>query len=159
MASDALAFVFDNDNKQSLSALIGAVETDARFDGLEIRLLKPRLGLSEQVEALARAHDKVVVGFSFTTPKARQVLQELRDLCRPDNVTLVAGGPHPSGAPRQTLGIDYVGAVHVFYSSDSWGETSPVLQPTGYGQSGDEFGYSVSISGPYIIAGAPGMTL
>ena len=64
MASHALAFVFGNHNKQSLSALIGAVQADARFDGLEICLLKPRLGLNAQVEALARAHDKVVVGRS-----------------------------------------------------------------------------------------------
>lgn len=110
MANHALAFVFGNDNKQSLSALIGAIEADTRFDDLEIRLLKPRLGLSEQIEALAKAHDKVVVGFSFSTPKALQVLQEMRNLQKPDNATLVAGGPHPSGAPQQTLemGFDVV---------------------------------------------------
>jgi B12-binding domain/radical SAM domain protein len=107
MANHALAFVFGNDNKQSLSALIGAIETDARFDGLEIRLLKPRLGLSEQIDVLAKAHDTVVVGFSFTTPKALQVLQEMRNLQGPENVTLVAGGPHPSGAPRQALDMGF----------------------------------------------------
>ena len=107
MANYALAFVFGNDNVQSLSALIGALEADARFDDLQIHLLKPRLGLSEQVEALAKTHDKVVVGFSFTTPKALQALQGMRNLQRSDNVTLVAGGPHPSGAPRQTLDMGF----------------------------------------------------
>jgi hypothetical protein len=103
--TSALAFVFGNDNKQSLSTLIGAIETDARFDGLEIRLLKPRLGLSEQIKALANDYTKVVVGFSFTTSKALRVLQEVRDLRRSGNVALVAGGPHPSGAPDAGYGV------------------------------------------------------
>jgi B12-binding domain/radical SAM domain protein len=107
MANHALAFVFGNHNKQSLSALIGAVEADARFADLDIHLLKPRLGLSEQVEALADDHAKVVLGFSFTTPCAPRVLQQVRDLQRPDSVTLVAGGPHPSGAPRRTLDMGF----------------------------------------------------
>jgi B12-binding domain/radical SAM domain protein len=107
MANHALAFVFGNDNKQSLSALIGAVEADTRFDDLEIRLLKPRLGLRRQMDTLAKAYEKVVVGFSFTTPKAPKVLQEMRRLRRPGNVTLVAGGPHPSGAPRQALDMGF----------------------------------------------------
>lgn len=113
MANQALAFVFNNDNIQSLSALIGAVETDARFDDLEIRLLKPRLGLNEQIEALAARCERVVVGFSFTTPRATEVLQAVRQIRdhlqshRLSNVTLVAGGPHPSGAWQQTLDMGF----------------------------------------------------
>jgi B12-binding domain/radical SAM domain protein len=113
MKNHALAFVFGNDNKQSLSALIGMLETDARFDDLEIRLLKPRLGLNKQIEALAKDCDKVVVGFSFTTPKALQNLQAVQRVRRHmrsnalENVTLVAGGPHPSGAPQQTLDMGF----------------------------------------------------
>ncbi len=82
MTDNALAFVFENDNKQSISALIGAIETDTRFDNLEIRLLKPRLGLWGQVKALATRYEQVVVGFSFTTPKAlavRDAVQQIRN--------------------------------------------------------------------------------
>ena len=113
MKNHALAFVFGNDNKQSLSALIGTLETDARFDDLEIRLLKPRLGLNKQIEALAKACAKVVVGFSFTTPKALQNLQAVQRVRRHmrsnalENVILVAGGPHPSGTPQQTLDMGF----------------------------------------------------
>jgi B12-binding domain/radical SAM domain protein len=107
MTNHALAFVFGNDNKQSLSALIGTIEADARFHELEIRLLKPRRGLNAQVKTLAKDYDRVVVGFSFTTPKAPEALQEMRNLRRWDNVTLIAGGPHPSGAPRRTLDMGF----------------------------------------------------
>ena len=113
MPHNGLAFVFEYDNQHSISALIGALETHERFDDLEIHLLKPRLGLSEQIETLAVRHDKVVVGFSFTTPKALQVfaaVQEVRHHLqshRLSNVTLVAGGPHPSGDWRQTLDMGF----------------------------------------------------
>jgi B12-binding domain/radical SAM domain protein len=145
MASHALAFVFGNHNKQSLSALIGAVQADARFDGLEICLLKPRLGLNAQVEALARAHDKVVVGRSFTTPQVRQVLEQMRSLRRRDNVTWVAGGPHPSGAPRRTLdmGFDVVvvgegeisfpALLHTVYAGADLGRVRGIVYRDGAG--------------------------
>ena len=113
MTNNALAFVFGSDNTQSLSALIGAVETDRRFDDLEIHLLKPRLGLNQQIEALAGRYERVVVGFSFTTPRAPKVLQavkRIRDHLQAhhlNNVTLVAGGPHPSGAWQQTLDMGF----------------------------------------------------
>ena len=116
MADNALAFVFEHDNLQSLSALIGAIEVDGRFGDLEIRLLKSWAGLTEQIEALAVRHDKLVVGFSFTTPRALEVFDTVRQIRTYlqsrglGNVTLVAGGPHPSGDWRQTLqmGFDVV---------------------------------------------------
>ena len=113
MTDNALAFIYENDNRQSISVLIGAIEADARFDDLEIRLLKPRLGLCTQVKALATHYDQVVVGFSFTTPKAPAVhatVQQIREHLQshpPSNVTLVAGGPHPSGDWQQTLNMGF----------------------------------------------------
>ena len=113
MSRNALAFVFENSNKQTISVLIGALETDPRFDDLDIHLLKPRAGLSEQVEALALCHDKVVVGHSFTTPRAPEAFEQVRGVRdhlrsrRVRNVTLIAGGPHPSGDPRQTLSMGF----------------------------------------------------
>jgi B12-binding domain/radical SAM domain protein len=112
-AKNALAFVFENSNKQTISVLIGALETERRFDDLDIHLLKPRDGLGEQVEALAPRYDQVVVGHSFTTPGAPRVFEQVRGVRdrlrsrRVDNVTLIAGGPHPSGDPRRTLSMGF----------------------------------------------------
>jgi B12-binding domain/radical SAM domain protein len=113
MSRDALAFVFENSNKQTISVLIGALETDPRFDNLAIHLLRPKAGLCEQIEALALHYENVVVGHSFTTLKAREVFEQVgqvRDHLRArrlNNVTLIAGGPHPSGDPRQTLNVGF----------------------------------------------------
>jgi B12-binding domain/radical SAM domain protein len=69
--------------------------------------------LDEQVQALALRYDNVVVGHSFTTLKAREVFEQVgqvRDQLtarRLNNVTLIAGGPHPSGDPRQTLNMGF----------------------------------------------------
>jgi B12-binding domain/radical SAM domain protein len=113
MANKALAFVFEHDNIHSISALIGAIETEERFDDVDIHLLKPWAGLGQQVEALAVSHDEVVVGFSFTTPKAVEALAAVQHVrnhlqrFRLGNVTLVAGGPHPSGDWGQTLDMGF----------------------------------------------------
>jgi B12-binding domain/radical SAM domain protein len=113
MSRDALGFVFENSNKQTIPVLIGALETDPRFDDLDIHLLRPKTGLSEQVESLALRYDKVVVGHSFTTLKASEVFEQVgqvRDHLTArgmNNVTLIAGGPHPTGDPRRTLNVGF----------------------------------------------------
>lgn len=116
MSRNALAFIFENCNKQTISVLIGAIEADGRFGDLEIHLLKPRFGLSEQIEALATGYDHVVLGYSFATPKAPEVYDQVQRIRHHlasrnlHNVTLLAGGPHPSGKRGQTLqmGFDVV---------------------------------------------------
>lgn len=116
-SKNALAFVFENCNKQTISVLIGALETDERFDDLEIHLLKPKLDLSQQVEALARGYHQVVLGFSFTTLKVPEVFDAVQSIRRHlrsqrlSNVILIAGGPHPTGDWRGTLDVGFDVAV------------------------------------------------
>jgi B12-binding domain/radical SAM domain protein len=113
MSKNALAFVFEKSNKQTISVLIGALETDPRFDDLDVHLLRPRANLSEQVESLAMRYEHVVLGHSFTTLKVSEVFEQVgqvRDHLNArhfNNVTLIAGGPHPSGDPRQTLSMGF----------------------------------------------------
>jgi len=117
MAKNALAFVLESYNKYSISVLIGTVETDGRFDDWDIQVLKPKMGLSEQVEALAVTHEKVVVGFSFMSPNVLEVLDAVQmmrkhlESQRLSNVLLVAGGPHASGDWQRTLKIGFDVAV------------------------------------------------
>jgi B12-binding domain/radical SAM domain protein len=117
MSKNALVFLFENSNKQTISVLIGALESERRFDNLDIHLLRPRAGLGEKIEALAAGYDQVVVGFSFTTPRVPQVFETVRRVRdhlqsrRVGNVMLVAGGPHPSGDWRGTLDMGFDIAV------------------------------------------------
>jgi len=113
MTRNTLGFTFENKNRQSAAALIGTIQQDPRFKNLEIHLVKPRNGLAQQIVALANEYNKVVVGFSFTTPEALanyKAVSLVRDALQTqglENVTLVAGGPHPSGAWRQTLAMGF----------------------------------------------------
>ncbi|UCC88089.1 MAG: TIGR04013 family B12-binding domain/radical SAM domain-containing protein [Anaerolineales bacterium] len=113
MTKNSLAFVFEKCNQQSISPLMGAIETNPDLNDVEIHLLKPKSSLGEQVEALALRYHKVVLGFSFTTLKAPEVfdlVQQVRDRLAArclSNVTLVAGGPHPSGNWRGTLDMGF----------------------------------------------------
>ena len=116
MAPHALAFAFNRQNRHSIAVLIGAVETDGRFGDLDIHLLDPRSDLGEQIEALAAQHQRLVVGFSFTTFNVLEVFEAVQAIrerlaSQPiEHVTLVAGGPHASGDWRRTLemGFDIV---------------------------------------------------
>ncbi len=113
MPPDALAFLFEKDNKQSIAALIGAIELEPRLDALAIHLLNPRRKLLQKIKHLAKRHRRLVLGASFTTPrlpKTARRIQEIRAHLRAqrlDNVSLVAGGPHPSGDWPQTLELGF----------------------------------------------------
>jgi radical SAM superfamily enzyme YgiQ (UPF0313 family) len=113
MSNNALAFIFDNSNKQTIPVLIGVLETDRRFDHVDIHLLRPKAGLRERIEALAARYDRVAVGFSFTTLQAPEVFNTVRQVRdhlesrQLHNVTLIAGGPHPTGDWRQTLAMGF----------------------------------------------------
>jgi B12-binding domain/radical SAM domain protein len=112
----ALAFVRTYYNANSVSALTGALEVDQRFSDLAIHFLWEDADLARRVGELAEGNERLVVAFSFATanvPQVAGVLEQLRGYFnrnRLTNVTLVAGGPHPSGDPEGTLefGFDVV---------------------------------------------------
>jgi B12-binding domain/radical SAM domain protein len=109
----ALAFVRTYHNANGVAALTGALEADQRFSDLAICFLWDNADLVRQVGELAEGGERLVVAFSFATANVPQVAEALEHLCgyfsknRLTNVTLVAGGPHPSGDPEGTLEIGF----------------------------------------------------
>ncbi|HID64328.1 MAG TPA: TIGR04013 family B12-binding domain/radical SAM domain-containing protein [Anaerolineae bacterium] len=112
----ALVFVRTPFNANGVAALTGALEVDQRFSDLAIHFLWDDADLVQPVGELAEGSERLVMAFSFATANAPQVAEALgrlqqclhkKDLT---NVTLVAGGPHPSGDPEDTLkmGFDVV---------------------------------------------------
>jgi B12-binding domain/radical SAM domain protein len=122
MAKNAFAFVEYSYNRYSIAVLTGTLELDERLHDVDIHFLKSNpknendAAFIDGALELAKRYDKLVLGFSFHTPNVipmAQTIGELRQRLeqeRTDNVTLVAGGPHPSGDPLGTLemGIDSV---------------------------------------------------
>jgi B12-binding domain/radical SAM domain protein len=122
MAKNAFAFVEYSYNRYSIAVLTGALEVDERMQDVDIHFLKSnpknendKTFINEALE-LAKRYDKLVLGFSFHTPNVIPMAQTIGELrqrlehTHTDNVTLIAGGPHPSGDPIGTLelGIDIV---------------------------------------------------
>lgn len=118
----AFAFVQYSYNRYSIAVLTGALEVDERMQNVDIRFLKSNpkneedAAFIDEALELAKRYDKLALGFSFHTPNVIPMSQTIGELkerlgqTRTDNVTLIAGGPHPSGDPLGTLemGIDVV---------------------------------------------------
>ena len=109
----ALVFVRTSYNANSVAALTGALEADQRFSDLAIYFLWDDADLVRQVGELAEGGKRLVVAFSFATanvPQVAEALGRLRESLHNEkltNVTLVAGGPHPSGDPEGTLEVGF----------------------------------------------------
>jgi len=103
---NAVAFVLEGYNRYSIAALAGTL--DQVMPQLPLHFLKGGAGLGRAVAELAGRYRQLVLAFSFMTPQLPQVITSLNSLApRPDNVTLLAGGPHPSGEPAGTLGLGF----------------------------------------------------
>ena len=113
--SSVITFVFlsRHDNAYSLNPIAAAIES--RFDIKEVEtVFAKNLGTAETIlqEALGRRR-RVIVAWSFCSidqPRAVRQLARLKRHSSSSAVLHMAGGPHPSAEPEQTLGcgFDYV---------------------------------------------------
>lgn len=127
---NGLAWVISRYNRNSIAALTGVLEAYPRLCNLPMHFLK-ETQVPDHVPELASRLNHLVVAFSFATlslPRIARLVRQLRctlsmskghpspcrgragEGVRLPNVTLIAGGPHPSGDPEGTLrlGIDAV---------------------------------------------------
>ncbi|MFQ5344317.1 MAG: TIGR04013 family B12-binding domain/radical SAM domain-containing protein, partial [Anaerolineae bacterium] len=103
---DLVVFVIEGYNRYSIAALAGLL--DQEMPDLPLAFLQNRPRLGREVRELAEGHRRVVLAFSFMTPQLPEILTALENLDpRPDNVMLVAGGPHASGDPLGTLQLGF----------------------------------------------------
>jgi len=112
----AVVLVGHRENWNSLGALAGALEVDARLAGLPLYFARPGASAVARATELAGRYERVVVGFSFMSPDALRVAGEVARLRSAlpaaafPRVRLVAGGPHATASWRSALamGFDYV---------------------------------------------------
>lgn len=105
MSQDLVVFVVEGYNRYSIAALAGIL--DQGLPQLPVAFVQSR-ELLARLDELARQHRRVVLAFSFMSPQLPQLMPLLVSLeARPDNATLVAGGPHPSGEPASTLRLGF----------------------------------------------------
>jgi B12-binding domain/radical SAM domain protein len=106
MMHDVLIFVAENHNRYPLAVLTGVLDQEKA--DLPLLFLPASPDLGARVQQLARQHRRVVVAFSLMTPQLPTLGPVLAGLLpRPENVILLAGGPHPSGDPLGTLQLGF----------------------------------------------------
>jgi B12-binding domain/radical SAM domain protein len=111
-SKNALVFYYTKENRYSYDALAGALETDSIFEDLPVYFPGREEILSGTLTDVIKKHETTVLGISFTTPQLWHISSLVKDLRKRygNRLTLVAGGPHPSGDIPGTLqmGFDIV---------------------------------------------------
>ena len=106
-----LIFYYTRENRCGFNALGGALESSG-LAAVEIILPETEKALIEEIHAsLAKGH-KTAIALSFFTsqvPHIERLIKRMRGHFG-DRALILAGGPHPSGAPEQVLAM---GADHV----------------------------------------------
>ncbi|ODA44926.1 Uncharacterized protein THER_0291 [Thermodesulfovibrio sp. N1] len=93
-------------NRYSITVLIASLEHAGLIDKIEIEIFK-----DTDIENILNKEIKGIFCFSFCSPqweKIKEILEKIKSVS--PNSLFLAGGPHPSGAPKETLqaGFDYV---------------------------------------------------
>ncbi|MCL6471549.1 MAG: TIGR04013 family B12-binding domain/radical SAM domain-containing protein [Firmicutes bacterium] len=114
--SIAIAFIVQNYNKYSFAALAGALESMPKTKDMPIYFLpgKDVDRLAQEVKRAATKYDTLAVCFSFATTNIVEVyktLAKLRANLDSNQVIYIAGGPHATGDPTETLQLGFDIAV------------------------------------------------
>ncbi len=113
MRSTMLFFYDTPDNKYSVTALLGAMEsTPALFEEIEVGFFS-RCEELEEAESRLRSYKRVILAFSFFSSQLwdiHDMLLRLRPLLDRCHGVTIGGGPHVSGDGERSvtvLGLDY----------------------------------------------------
>jgi B12-binding domain/radical SAM domain protein len=112
MAKNALVFITENYNRNSIAARCGAMEAEERSADFAVSFVDGR-SAAAHLQPLLRHYSQVVTAFSFCTPNLMETAEVLEILGRSlsaaerARLRLVAGGPHPSGDPEGTLELGF----------------------------------------------------
>ncbi len=99
-------------NRYSINALCGALHGDPFFDDLPILLPQDPKTLLRLLEENNCRQDRVIVAFSFASIQAGAVRSTVDALRRRyEGLLLIAGGPHATGDPEDTLAMGFDIAV------------------------------------------------
>ena len=106
-----LIFHYTRENRNGFNALTGALE-GAAIPGLTLAFPESEKELAAEISRSLKARQITAAGFSFFTsqlPYIERLAAHLRKRYG-GRLILIAGGPHPSGAPEGTIaaGFDYV---------------------------------------------------
>ena len=106
----ALTFPWAKSRIYSLSALIGAIESDPELTDIEVIIVNG--SLKKSIERISKKFDKIIICISFMTPDLNHIRNEIDSLSSLQSsirkkIILIGGGPHPTGDPLGTLKMGF----------------------------------------------------
>ncbi len=109
----ALILYYTSNNRWSLNAIVGSLETDVYLEDLKIYFVQKPKDLFPNITKATSKHNKVLVGFSFCSPEffeMKKLIENLKNKFSNDKIIFIAGGAHPTGDYKSTLkmGFDIV---------------------------------------------------
>jgi len=101
----AVVFYYTRQNRNSYNVLAGALEKDV----FNVDIYFIGKDLEESLTEIILKYEKIIVAISFCTPQIYQIANLLENLKKQfkDKIFLVAGGPHPTGDPKNTLNLGF----------------------------------------------------
>lgn len=109
MKDVALVIYYNESNKYSFNALIGALETKEHFNNLKIYFIRQQDVILSKLEDVLKRHKKVIIAISFFTTQLwliNDMVKKLRERYG-GKPLYIAGGAHPTGDPLGTLKIGF----------------------------------------------------
>ncbi len=105
----ALIFYYLKENRNSYNALAGALEKYPDIKKINVYFLTSEKELLQKTPDILKKHKKTIIGISFTTPQFWYVKDLVEKLNRRERFKTIflAGGPHPTGDPHETLKIGF----------------------------------------------------
>lgn len=105
----ALVFYYTDTNRYSYNALMGSLETDEYFNDLEIFCIKDSTELIKKLDSITNTFEVTILGISFFTIQKDTIAQFLNYIKSKydSNIIYVAGGPHPTAKPKETLQLGF----------------------------------------------------
>lgn len=105
----ALIFYYLKENRNSYNALAGALENYSDIKQIKVYFLSNEKEFLQKAPVISKDHKKTIIGISFTTPQLWYIKDLLEKLKQREvsKIIYLAGGPHPTGAPLETLQIGF----------------------------------------------------
>ncbi len=114
MKNTKIVFLYHKKNRYSINALLGAIESVLPEDYLRMIVLpKTNKNFMSTILKFLKEGYKVIGCISFFTSQLTQITEIVKELrlnvykLKNKNLTLIAGGPHPTAKPKQTLDLGF----------------------------------------------------